>query len=100
MANSANLTYYQRHKEKLLIKVREYYKNNGDKIKEKRDNLPEEKKNKIKEYQRQWRNNKSEDAIIKGREYAKNRYRNLPDEEKNKRREYSKRRYQMLIMAR
>lgn len=71
MANSANLTYYQRHKEKLLIKAREYYKNNGDKIKEKRDNLPEEKKNKIKEYQRQWRNNKSEDAIIKGREYAK-----------------------------
>lgn len=44
MANSANLTYYQRHKEKLLIKAREYYKNNRDKIKEKRDNVPEEKK--------------------------------------------------------
>ena len=54
MSENNNLTYYQRNKEKILNKAKDYYKN-----------LSEEDK-------------------IKKREYAKNRYHNMSKENKYK----------------
>lgn len=60
--------------------------------------MSEDKKNKIKEYQREWRiNNKSDKYDLKRREWAKSRYHNLSEEDNIKKREYSKARYRMLV---
>ena len=53
-------------------------------IKEKRSNLPDEKKKKIKQYQKRYRDNRSEENIIKKREYARNWYQNLPEDKKKR----------------
>lgn len=42
--NNDKFTYYQRNRELILAKKKGYYKKNRDKLKEKRDNLPEEKR--------------------------------------------------------
>lgn len=54
MVDSANLTYYERSREVILAKSGEYYRNDRDKIKQRRNNLSEEQKNKTKEYQKMW----------------------------------------------
>ena len=69
IASNANLTYYQRDSEILFAKQREYYKNNRENIKNKCDNLSEDKKNKIRKYQKQWHSNLSEEDAIRRREY-------------------------------
>ena len=50
MAESANLTYYQRNKEKIAARMKENYRKDKDEIcqkaREKYQNLPEEKKSK------------------------------------------------------
>ena len=50
MAENANLTYYQRNKEKITARTKEYYRKYKDEIRqkapEKYQNLPEEKKSK------------------------------------------------------
>ena len=50
MAESANLTDYQRNKEKIAARMKEYYRKDKDEIcqkaREKYQNLPEEKKSK------------------------------------------------------
>ena len=75
MSENTNLTYYQKHWDVVLNKVKDYYKNNKERLREQaRDkyrNLSEEEKN-------------------KKREYGKNRYRNMPEEKKQRLKEYQK----------
>ena len=62
MSESNNLTYYQRNRDIILIKAKDYYKNNKERLreqaKEKYKNLnryhimSQEKKQKLKEYQK------------------------------------------------
>ena len=78
MSTCVNSIYYQRNREKRLAYAHSYYHNNKEKLKRKRNNLPKEKKDKILNYQKSWRDNRSEEKIIKSREhareYARNRY--------------------------
>ena len=50
-------TYYQKNRDKVLIKAREYYKNNRELLKEcvknRYNSLTEDKKQKLKEYQKE-----------------------------------------------
>ena len=73
-----NITYYQRSREKILNKAKDY-KNNNERVRQqarnKYRNLSEEDKN-------------------KKREYGKDRYHNMPEEKKQQLKEYQKRRYQ------
>ena len=74
MSESADLTYYQRNREVILNRAKDYYENDKKRLREQaRDkyrNLSEEEKN-------------------KKRDYGKNRYRNL-SEEKKRLKEYQK----------
>ena len=74
MTESADLTYYQRNREVILNRAKDYYENDKKRLREQaRDkyrNLSEEEKN-------------------KKRDYGKNRYRNL-SEEKKRLKEYQK----------
>ena len=76
MANTTYLTYYQRNKDLVLSKAKEYYKNKDRLSKQaqgKHNNLPEERKDKKREYRR----NKyavSEEERIKRNEYDRISY--------------------------
>ena len=97
MASAIKLTYYKRNKDLMLKKAKEYCHANKDKInkrlRDKYKKLPEEKKIKRREYEKNWRSKMSKEQKIK----AKNRYRYLPEEDKNKSREYARNRYHTLI---
>ena len=82
MSENNNLTYYQRSREKILNKAKDYYKN-----------LSEADKIKRREYAKNKYYIMSEEDRNKAREYAKNRYRNMSEEDKNKAYEYGKNRY-------
>ena len=75
MKESADLTYYQRSRDVILNKAKDYYENDKKRLREQaRDkyrNLSEEEKN-------------------KKREYGKNRYRNMSEEKKQRLKEYQK----------
>ena len=64
-----NTTYYQRNREIILNRVKDYYEND-------KERLREHAKNKNK--------NLSEEDKKKKREYGKNRYHNMPKEKKEK----------------
>ena len=70
-----DLTYYQRNRDVILNKAKDYYKNNQERLREqarnKYRNLSEEEKN-------------------KKREYGKNRYLNMSEEKKQRLKEYQK----------
>ena len=70
MANNAYLSCYKRNKELVVSKAKEYYKSNKERLNKqervKYNNLPEEKKD-------------------KKREYRRNKYCSMSKEEKNKR---------------
>ena len=72
MANNVHLTYYQRNKELILSKAKEYYKNNQEKLSkqvtEKYNNLPVGKKEKKREYRRKMYHTVSEEEQNKRRE--------------------------------
>ena len=72
---SIELTYYQKKRDVILNRAKEYYENDKERLrKQARDkyrNLSEEEKN-------------------KKREYGKNRYRNMPEEKKQRLKEYQK----------
>ena len=74
MSESAYLTYYQRNRDEILNRAKEFYENDKERLRrqarDKYRNLSEEEKNKI-------------------REYGKNRYYNMPEERK-KLNEYQK----------
>ena len=75
MNESGDLTYYQRNWDVILNRVKNYYENDQERLREQaRDkyrSLSEEEKN-------------------KNREYGKNRYHNLSEEKKQRLKEYQK----------
>ena len=72
MTTESNLTYYQRNKEKMKVNSHNYYHNNKDRLKKIRDNCAQEKKDQISNYYKTWRNNRTEEEIIKRKEYERN----------------------------
>ena len=75
MNNSTNLTYYQRNRDVVLNKAKDYYEN---------------RKEKLREQARDKYRNLSEEEKLEKREYAKNRYHNMSEEGKQKLKEYQK----------
>ena len=75
MSESNNLTYYQRNKDMVLRKAKDYYKNNNERLKEhakdKYRKLSEEDKNKKGEYGKN-RYHMSDEKKQKLKEYKKN----------------------------
>ena len=75
MNENINLTYYQRNRDVILNRAKDYYENDKERLREqaryKYRNLSEEEKN-------------------KKRGYSKNRYRNMSEEKKEKLKEYQK----------
>ena len=73
--SSVDLTYYQRKRDVILNRAKDYYENDNERLREqarvKYRNLSEEEK-------------------IKKREYGKNRYRNMSGEKKQRLKEYQK----------
>ena len=67
MSENADLTYYQRNRDVMLIRAKGYYKNN---------------KARLREQARDKYRNLSEEEINKKREYGKNRYRNVSEKKK------------------
>ena len=67
MSENTDLTYYQRNRDVMLIKAKDYYKNN---------------KARLREQARDKCRNLSEEEINKKREYGKNRYRNVSEKRK------------------
>ena len=75
MSESAYLTYYQKNRDVILNRAKDYYGNDKKRLRvqarHKYRNLSEEEKN-------------------KKREYGKNRYRNMSEEKEEKLKEYQK----------
>ena len=67
MSENTDLTYYQRNRDVMLIRAKDYYKNN---------------KARLREQARDKDRNLSEEEINKKREYGKNRYRNVSEKKK------------------
>ena len=98
--------YYQKNKDKVLSKAREYYKNNRELLKEPVKNrcnsITEDKKQKLKEYQKKYqkeyqkkyqnkyRSLSENEKDIKRQYQKKNRYHNMSDEEKQRLEDYQK----------
>ena len=82
-----NTTYYQRNREKILNRAKDYYENDKE-----RQGVKHNRAGK-KQARNKYRNLSEEDKEKK-REYGKNRYHNMPEEKKQKLKEYQKRRYQ------
>ena len=76
MSESADLTYYQRNRDVILNRAKDYYKNDKERLRGqargKCRNLYEEEKNK------------------KKKEYGKNRYQNMSEEKKQQLKEHQK----------
>ena len=70
-------TYYQRNREVILNRAKDYYESNKESLREK-----EKAKNKYIELTEEEKNIK--------REYGKKRYNNMPEENKNRLKEYQK----------
>ena len=102
MSQSTYLTYYQRNKELISAKNKEYYHKNKDRLstqtRDKYRNLSEEKKKERLEYDKNRRQNMTEQHEIKRRAYISS-YSNLSEDVRNKKREYSKNRYHTIIKA-
>ena len=69
-------TYYERNRDVILNREKDYYKNNKELLREK------EQKKKNREL--------SEEEKNKKREYGRNRYHNMPEEKKQRLKEYQK----------
>ena len=85
--------FYQRHREFLLKKQRDFQENNKEVIKEQariKYSLSLEEKNKRNEYAKNWYNNLPDDKKNIKREYQKKRYHNMTDEEMQKHKDYQK----------
>ena len=76
-------TYYQKNRDKVLSKAREYYKNNRALLKEcvknRYNSLTEDKKQKLKEYKREYQKKYQKDYQKK----YQNKYRSLSEDEKD-----------------
>ena len=73
MSECADLTYYQRNRDVILNRVKDYYKNDKERLRvQARDKY----------------GNFSEEEKHKKREYGKNRYHNISEEKKQRLKEY------------
>ena len=120
MGENANLTYYQKNKDLILNKAKNYYENNNEGQKNRREINIEAylKKKKIKgenterigiviclkkscEKQKKYILKKATEYYLKNKEAitekSKERYKNLSQEEKDKTKEYQKKWYQELV---
>ena len=75
MSENTNLTYYQRNRDGILNRAKDYYEND-------KKRLRKQEKNKYR--------NLSEEGKNKKRKYGKNRYRNMSEEKKQRLKEYQK----------
>ena len=71
MTTNVNLTYYQKNKERIKAYAQNYCHKNKDILKRKRDNYTQEKKDKISNYYKEKRNNRSKQEIINARQYMR-----------------------------
>ena len=78
MSQNTYLTYYQRNKELISAKNKEYYQKNKDRLstqaRDKYCNLSEEKKKERLEYEKNRRQNMTEEDKIKRRAYIRSWY--------------------------
>ena len=78
ISNSQNLTCYQRNRDTMLQRSKEYYKNNEDRMKEYQrnrfHNMTIEERDKLNEYHRTWYSKLDDDRKNKMRENALDRY--------------------------
>ena len=71
MSECADLTYYQKNRDVILNKAKDYYENDKKRLREQaRD---------------KYRNLSEEEQKLKGKIWKKNRYRNIPKEKQTKR---------------
>ena len=75
MCESTDLTYYQKKRDVILKRAKDYYEND-------KERLQEQTRNKYR--------NLSEEEKNKNREYGKNRYRNMSEERQQRLKEYQK----------
>ena len=75
MSESADLTYYQRNRDVILNRAKDYYEND---------------KKRLREQERDKYRSLSEEEKNKKREYGKNRYHNISEEKKQRLKEYQK----------
>ena len=77
-SNSQKLTYYQRNRDAMLQRSKEYYENNKDKRKEYQrirfHNMSVEERDKLNEYHRTWYSKLDDDNKNKMRKNALDRY--------------------------
>ena len=77
-SNSQKLTYYQRNRDAMLQRSKEYYENNKDKRKEYQrirfHNMSIEERDKLNEYHRTWDSKLDDDNKNKMRKNALDRY--------------------------
>ena len=77
-SNSQKLTYYQRNRDAMLQRSKEYYENNKDKRKEYQrirfHNMSVEERDKLNEYHRTWYSKLNDDSKNKMRKNALDRY--------------------------
>ena len=87
MSQNTYLTYYQRNKELISAKNKEYYQKNKDRLstqaRDKYCNLSEEKKKERLEYEKNRRQNMTEEDEIKRRAHIRSWYGNLPEVARN-----------------
>ena len=78
ISNSQNLTYYQRNRDTMLQRSKEYYKNNEDRMKEYQrnrfHNMTIEERDKLNECQRTWYSKLDNGRKNKMRKNALDRY--------------------------
>ena len=78
ISNSQNLTCYQRNRDTMLQRSKEYYKNNEDRMKEYQrnrfHNMTIEEREKLNEYHRTWYSKLDDDRKNKMRKNALDRY--------------------------
>ena len=78
ISNSQNLTCYQRNRDTMLQRSKEYYKNNEDRMKEYQrnrfHNMTIEEREKLNEYRRTWYSKLDDDRKNKMRKNALDRY--------------------------
>ena len=73
--------YYQKNRDIILKKAKEYYRNNP---------LTEEQKKRISDYQKEYRKNMTDEQKQKAKDHKKEYRKNMTDEQKLKIRDYQK----------
>ena len=73
--------YYQKNRDIILKRAKEYYRNNP---------LAEEQKKRISHYQKEYQKNMTDEQKQRYREAKKHKYHNMTDKQKQKEKDYQK----------